>query len=190
MMGHFTSSTDAAGICLNFSQACQNKMFSALTSDFKKACRERYGVNTNTSGHINRQLQRGTHCSLWSGGHRRDPPAASQMKQPSSGHWWLSPCLRQECLEDLSYCLQHQVLSICSTLRNNHHRKAPVGHFTQTDCTLKHIHHLGEIMLVYIYLHLTVPGSGNRERRSVRQIISLMHDLLGIKPNVNILKCL
>lgn len=30
-----------AGIFLNFSQACQNKMFSALTSDFKKACGER-----------------------------------------------------------------------------------------------------------------------------------------------------
>lgn len=40
-MGHLTSSTEAAEIFLNFSQACQNKMFSALTSEFKKAYRGR-----------------------------------------------------------------------------------------------------------------------------------------------------
>lgn len=53
MMGHLTSSTEAAGIFLNFSQACQNKMFSALTSDFKKACRETNGENTHTPWEIN-----------------------------------------------------------------------------------------------------------------------------------------
>lgn len=35
-----TLSMEAAGIFLNFSQSCQNKMFSALTSDFKKACKD------------------------------------------------------------------------------------------------------------------------------------------------------
>lgn len=56
-----TSSTEAAGIFLNFSQACQNKMFSSLTSDFKKAYRG--GKNTvlththaHTSGHKNQKL--------------------------------------------------------------------------------------------------------------------------------------
>lgn len=41
---HQTLSKEVAGIFLNFSQSCQNKMFSALTSDFKKAFQE----DTNT----------------------------------------------------------------------------------------------------------------------------------------------
>lgn len=56
-----TSSTEAAEIFLNFSQACQNKMFSSLTSDFKKAYRggkktQYEHTHTHTSGHKNPKL--------------------------------------------------------------------------------------------------------------------------------------
>lgn len=45
-----TSFKEPAGIFLNFSQACQNKMFSALTSDLRKVCGERNAARVNTSG--------------------------------------------------------------------------------------------------------------------------------------------
>lgn len=60
---HHTSSTEPAGIFLNFSQACQNKMFSALTSDLRKVCRERHTLCMNTSG-TTHQKSHGNYSSV------------------------------------------------------------------------------------------------------------------------------
>lgn len=54
---------EPAGIVLNFSQACQNKMFSALTSDLRKVCRERHTLCMNTSG-ATHQKSHGNYSSV------------------------------------------------------------------------------------------------------------------------------
>lgn len=109
-------------------------MFSALTSDFKKACGGRHvhrvwthmahllrGRSKNINTWIIPEPAETKHhvccVSPWSGGLRRGPPKASQTRRPSSAHRWLGRPLRPESLEGWSYCLRSPAQT-CSALQH------------------------------------------------------------------------
>lgn len=131
---------EVAGIFLNFSQSCQNKMFSSLTSDLKKACGKTHTSVWTHAAHLVRgssstltftvpelywnhfhSMHMCAECvSPWSSILQWSPPTIFQMRQPSSVRW-LSHPLRLESQEGWSYCL-HSPVQTYSTLHTSRHK--------------------------------------------------------------------
>lgn len=136
---HHTSCEEPAGICLNFSQACQNKMFSTLTSDLRKVCGQRNtssSVVRNTMSNCSwacRASCRQVKCSSpWSGGLRRGPPAASRRTRPSSALCSPGRTPRQGFREGWCCCLRSPVQT-CSVLQRIQSASTPSYQQANTD---------------------------------------------------------
>lgn len=85
---HRTSPKEPAGIFLNFSQACQNKMFSALTSDLRKVCgeRERHEWRRNTMSNCSWARYASQQAERSSAAHREVVHSAGVLQQLLEGH--------------------------------------------------------------------------------------------------------